>query len=200
LDGSGVWTALGPSLLKRSHRTASSASRRDEEDDMPKLPDVHHQPTPQSHPPAPTPQGTDYLGIFYRAYYAAHSTDPVMLASGKEATPSASGVSRLPGDTPEAKAAYLIAYLNAGAALGCSGADMISARHDSDLNLARPKIRGVFVTDPSLAARAAFGAGGIGIDLIKYSFANELAADPNWNFFKAKVYVDFWSRYGMPAA
>jgi hypothetical protein len=146
---------------------------------------------------APAPAGPDYLGIFYRAYYAAHSTDPVMLASGQEATPSAGGISRLPGDTPEAKAAYLIAYLEAGAALGCSGADMIAGRHDSGLNLARPKIRGIFVPDPALAARAAFGAGGIGIDLIKHSFANELANDPNWTFETSPVYRAFWTRYGM---
>ena len=162
-------------------------------------------PKPTAAPAAfPLTGGIDYVGIYFRKFYEAHASgseaDNILLASAQSGLPSGVGIMRLPGDTSEAKAAYLIAYIEAGAALGCSAEDMIDERHDSGLNLARPLLRGVKVTDPAIAARAAFAAGGIGIDLIRRSFANEKAANPNWSFFKAAVYVRFWSQYGMPAA
>ena len=163
---------------------------------MPK-PKFNPNPQPIPHKPEPAPDRS-LVTLYFTTAYQQFENDPVMLASIQSGMPSNDGISRLPGDTPEAKVAYLIAYLVAGAAYGCSGADMIDERHDSGLNLARPLYRGVHVTDPALAAKIYFSAGGIGIDLIKHGFANELANDPNWNFFTAPGYRNFWQPYGMP--
>lgn len=132
------------------------------------------------------------ITLYFQTAWKRYSENPRMLANLQSGSPTRTGLASQPGDSDQAKVDWALDYMEEAAACGASAFD--ATCHDSALMKSHP--RGV--TSPQEAAHKAFPKGGR-LYLIYRTLDNEEVSNPDFDFYAAAQYRNFWTRYGMPS-